>query len=261
MPATQTDALLNRVRSDLRRSDASPQQLRCALAEVVPAAEELLAQVADLQGQLAQARTCPVTGLPTRSAWTARAQDVLAAGPAAVLLCDLDGFKPVNDRFGHAAGDAVLAAVGVRLAEWAAVEGAAAGRLGGDEFAVALHDAPGLAARVARLHTLLTAPVAYRDLNLSVGASIGTARTANLAAPDLSAALKRADAEMYRAKGRGRRGRRLARITSLRTPSGREFRHAAICNIGALYLAATTVGPSLRNGLSGAAEALSQIRI
>jgi diguanylate cyclase (GGDEF)-like protein len=216
-PAIHTGALLDRVRADLGRPDASPQQLRTALAQVVPAAEELLAQVTALQGQLAQARTCPVTGLPTRSAWTVQAQDILAAGPAVVLLADLDAFKPVNDRFGHAAGDAVLAAVGGRLTEWAAAEGAVAGRLGGDEFAVALPEAPGLAARVTRLHALLTAPVAHRDLNLSVGASIGTARTAGLIDPDLSAALKQADAAMYQAKGRGRRGRRLARIMPLRT--------------------------------------------
>ncbi|MFF3982705.1 GGDEF domain-containing protein [Streptomyces sp. NPDC001828] len=218
-PAIRTGALLDRVRADLGRPDASPQQLRTALAEVVPAAEELLAQVADLQGQLAQARTCPVTGLPTRSAWTTQAQDVLAAGPAAVLLADLDAFKPVNDRFGHAAGDAVLAAVGARLAEWAAAEGAVAGRLGGDEFAVALPDGPGLAARTARLHTLLTAPIAYRDLTLTVGASIGTARTAGLADATVSAALKQADAAMYQVKGRGRRGRRRTGIVPLRTPA------------------------------------------
>ncbi|WP_432138674.1 GGDEF domain-containing protein [Streptomyces sp. bgisy154] len=218
-PAIRTGALLDRVRADLGRPDASPQQLRTALAEVVPAAEELLAQLADLQGQLAQARTCPVTGLPTRSAWTTQAQDVLAAGPAAVLLADLDAFKPVNDRFGHEAGDAVLAAVGARLAQWAATEGAVAGRLGGDEFAVALPDGPGLSARVARLHTLLTAPIAYRDLTLTVGASIGTARTAGLPDATVSAALKQADAAMYQIKGRGRRGRRLAGIVPLRTPA------------------------------------------
>ncbi|RPK32654.1 Response regulator PleD [Streptomyces sp. ADI92-24] len=213
----QPGALLDRARADLGRPDASPQQLRSALAQIVPATEDLMAQVAVLQGQLERARTCPVTGLPTRSAWTTQAQDVLEAGPAAVLLIDLDAFKPVNDRFGHAAGDAVLAAVGARLTEWAAAEGAAAGRLGGDEFAVAIPDTPGLAARVAQLHTRLTAPVAHRELTLTVGASIGTARTAGLT---LSAALKEADAEMYRVKGRGRRGRRSTRFAF---PSVRRF--------------------------------------
>ncbi|WP_371801498.1 GGDEF domain-containing protein (plasmid) [Streptomyces sp. NBC_01732] len=219
-PVIQTGTLLDRARADLGRPDASPQQLRYALAQIVPAAEDLMAQVAVLQSQLERARTCPVTGLPTRSAWTTQAQGVLEAGPAAVLLIDLDAFKPVNDRFGHAAGDAVLAAVGARLTEWAAAEGAAAGRLGGDEFAVAIPESPGLAALIAQLHTRLTVPVAHQELTLTVGASIGSARTASLTDRTLSAALKKADAEMYRVKGRGRRGRRPTRFVSL---SARRF--------------------------------------
>ncbi|MFE5847868.1 GGDEF domain-containing protein [Streptomyces niveus] len=215
-PAAETGALLERARADLDHPDASPQQLKAALAQVVPAAEELLAHVAALSGQLAEARTCPVTGLPTRSAWTARAQEILAASPATFLLIDLDAFKPVNDRFGHAAGDAVLAAVGARLAQWSKAHGAVAGRLGGDEFAVAVPEAPGLPEGLARLHTLLTAPIGHHGLSLAVGASIGTSRTDGLT---LSAALTEADAAMYRAKGRGRRGRRPARVVPLRTVS------------------------------------------
>ncbi|MEU9480803.1 GGDEF domain-containing protein [Streptomyces sp. NPDC048191] len=222
--AIETGALLDRARTDLARPDASPHELRSALAQVVPAAEMLLAEVSTLSGQLAQARTCPVTGLPTRAAWTARAREIVAAGPAAALLVDLDAFKPVNDRFGHDVGDAVLAAVGSRLAEWAAAEGAEAGRLGGDEFAVILPDTPDLPARVARLYAALTRPVCHEGLRLEVGASIGTARTADTdldpgsAATHgalLSALLKNADTAMYRAKGRGRRGRRLARLLPL----------------------------------------------
>ena len=222
--AIETGALLDRARTDLARPDASPHELRSALAQVVPAVEMLLAEVSTLSGQLAQARTCPVTGLPTRAAWTARAREIVAAGPAAALLVDLDAFKPVNDRFGHDAGDAVLAAVGSRLAEWAAAEGAEAGRLGGDEFAVILPDASDLPARVARLHAALTRPVRHEGLRLEVGASIGTARTvdtdpgsAGTHGALLSALLKNADASMYRAKGRGRRGRRLARLLPLST--------------------------------------------
>ncbi|MFC8223838.1 GGDEF domain-containing protein [Streptomyces sp. NPDC057362] len=222
--AIETGALLDRARTDLARPDASPHELRSALAQVVPAVEMLLAEVSTLSGQLAQARTCPVTGLPTRAAWTARAREIVAAGPAAALLFDLDGFKPVNDRFGHDVGDAVLAAVGSRLAAWAAAEGAEAGRLGGDEFAVILPDTPDLPARVTRLHAALTRPVRHEGLRLEVGASIGTARTvdtdpgpAGTHSALLSALLKNADTAMYRAKGRGRRGRRLARLLPLST--------------------------------------------
>ncbi|QIP74651.1 GGDEF domain-containing protein [Streptomyces sp. VN1] len=225
--AIETGALLDRARTDLSRPDASPHELRSTLAQVLPAVEVLLAEVSTLNGQLAQARTCPVTGLPTRAAWTARACEIVAAGPAAALLVDLDAFKPVNDRFGHAAGDAVLAAVGSRLAEWAATEGAEAGRLGGDEFAVIFPNTSDLPARVARLHAALTRPVHHEGLRLEVGASIGTARTADTdpgafagaSSALLSALLKNADTAMYRAKGRGRRGRRLAGIVPLRAPA------------------------------------------
>ncbi|GHH31552.1 GGDEF domain-containing protein [Streptomyces rubradiris] len=218
--AIETGALLDRARTDLARPDASPHELRNTLAQVVPAVEMLLAEVCALSGQLAQARTCPVTGLPTRAAWTARAREIVTSGPASVLLIDLDEFKPVNDRFGHDAGDAVLAAVGSRLAEWATAEGGEAGRLGGDEFAVVLPRTDDLPARAARLRTLLTRPVRHESRRLAVGASIGTACTDGTAPADtsdahLSALLKTADTAMYRAKGRGRRGRRLARLLPL----------------------------------------------
>ncbi|MDX3066890.1 MULTISPECIES: GGDEF domain-containing protein [Streptomyces] len=214
--AADARAAFDRARGDLAQDGVSPQRLRQTLALVVPAAEELWSQVADLTGQLAQARTCPVTGLPTRSAWTARAHRVIADGPTVVLLIDLDGFKPINDRFGHDAGDAILAHIGAGMRDWAEADGHAVGRLGGDEFVVAMADSPDLPARIARLSALLTAPVLYRGRTISVGASIGLARSGdltgeNLANP-LSALLKTADAEMYAAKGRSRRGRRLARV-------------------------------------------------
>ncbi|MDT9700144.1 GGDEF domain-containing protein [Streptomyces sp. P17] len=209
-------AAFDRARGDLARDGVSPQRLRQTLALVLPVAEKLWSQNADLTGQLAQARTCPVTGLPTRAAWTAQAHHVIADGPTVVLLIDLDGFKPINDRFGHDAGDAILAHIGAGMTDWAATDGHAVGRLGGDEFVVAMADSPELSARIARLSALLTAPVRYRGRTISVGASIGLARTADLTGEDLanplSALLKIADAEMYAAKGRSRRGRRLARV-------------------------------------------------
>ncbi|MEV7891589.1 GGDEF domain-containing protein [Streptomyces sp. NPDC002817] len=209
-------AVLDRARSDLAHDGVSPQRLRQTLALVVPAAEELRSQVAELTGQLAQARTCPVTGLPTRAAWTARAHRVIAEGSAVVLLIDLDGFKSINDRCGHDAGDAILAHIGAGMTDWADADGYAVGRLGGDEFVAAMAASPDLPDRIAGLTALLTGPVHYRGRVLSVGASIGLARTADLTGEDLanplSALLKIADAEMYAAKGRSRRGRRLARV-------------------------------------------------
>ncbi|MEU0287496.1 GGDEF domain-containing protein [Streptomyces sp. NPDC006147] len=151
----------------------------------------------------------PLTGLWTRDGWTRRAERIIARRQkAAVLLADLDGFKPVNDVHGHAAGDAVLAAAGERLTAWCGTHGVA-GRLGGDEFVAVVVDDDRLDDRLADLAELLRQPVEHQGVTLTVGASIGAARLAALPEPTLSAALTAADQAMYRVKGRTRRGRRL----------------------------------------------------
>ena len=85
------------------------------------------------------ASTCPLTGVPNRRAF----DDVLAARcgrpePFALVMLDLDGFKPVNDRYGHDVGDAVLQIVAERMRDFFGENresGASVARLGGDEFA------------------------------------------------------------------------------------------------------------------------------
>lgn len=176
--------------------------------DLLPLAEQLLAERDQLADRLQIARRDPLTGLDTRLAWQARAEQMAAAGPIAVLFCDLDRFKPVNDRHGHAAGDAVLVATANRLADWCGPAGAPA-RLGGDEFTAAVPDTGDLDERVAKLHALLREPIDFRGRRFQVGASIGLARLGDQAVPTVSAAMEAADTAMYRAKGRGRRGRRL----------------------------------------------------
>ncbi|MBC2869842.1 GGDEF domain-containing protein [Streptomyces mexicanus] len=162
-----------------------------------------------LYRRLDRSRRDPLTGLWTRDGWTRRAERVIRRHPrAAVLLADLDGFKPVNDRHGHEAGDAVLAAAGERLTAWCGAHGVA-GRLGGDEFVAVLDNDERLDDRLADLAQLLREPVDHHGLQLTVGASIGAARLAALPEPTLSAALGAADQAMYQVKGRTRRGRRL----------------------------------------------------
>lgn len=162
-----------------------------------------------LYRRLHQGRRDPLTGLLTREGWSRRAKRTLNRHPrSAVILLDLDGFKPVNDKFGHAAGDAVLAATGQRLNAWCEGIGTA-GRLGGDEFVLALEDDGRLEDRLAGLADLLRQPVTHDGHTLRVGASLGAARRRDLPAPNLSDALAAADAAMYRIKGRTRRGRRL----------------------------------------------------
>ncbi|MEX5727147.1 two-component system cell cycle response regulator [Rhodovulum iodosum] len=124
----------------------------------------------------------------------------------AVLLLDLDRFKAVNDRHGHAAGDAVLVAVAQRLRDnLRAVDLVA--RFGGEEFLVALPDTDATAACAAaeRLRRVIgAAPVALPGGgDLQVSASIGVAM-GGAEAGTVSALIEAADAALYRAKSAGR---------------------------------------------------------
>ncbi|WP_306324150.1 MULTISPECIES: GGDEF domain-containing protein [unclassified Streptomyces] len=155
--------------------------------------------------RLAAARHCPLTQLLTRDGWEKAALRRLLRGNTAVAVIDLDGFKAVNDTYGHAAGDAVLKATGHRLHLWAGASNGVAGRLGGDEFALVMSDTD-FRAGIEQLHDLLTAPVDWHGQQLEVGASIGGVIAEGLT---LSEALSQADQAMYQIKGSGgRRGPR-----------------------------------------------------
>ena len=121
----------------------------------------------------------------------------------ALLLCDLDHFKLVNDSRGHEAGDAVLVETAERLRA-SIRDGDLVARLGGDEFAVLCHAVPSRehAERLAqRLIDDVTRPM-QNALDVTMTASIGIA----LADPGMTAAelLRNADAALYRAKEGGR---------------------------------------------------------
>ncbi|MFJ4680509.1 GGDEF domain-containing protein [Kitasatospora sp. NPDC088783] len=168
----------------------------------------LIGRLERQEAELAVARTDPVTALPTRSQWTAQAQDAIAseAGGHIVVIVDLDDFKPVNDRFGHQAGDYVLAEVGERLTRIAGAGRAA--RIGGDEFALLMAcRGRGLDAIAAALTARLAQPIDWQGRSLAVGASVGAAVVRGCSAQALSAAMSIADKRMYAAKGHGRRGR------------------------------------------------------
>ena len=119
----------------------------------------------------------------------------------AVMVIDLDGFKDVNDTFGHAQGDALLQEVGERLRSAVGHSGTVA-RLGGDEFAVVLPDCGDdeAALRVARrvMHSFRQ-PMELDDQVVEVGASVGVA-LAPAHGTDTTSLLKRADLAMYNAK-------------------------------------------------------------
>ncbi|MFN8571553.1 MAG: EAL domain-containing protein [Gemmatimonadaceae bacterium] len=123
----------------------------------------------------------PLTGLCNRSRFRQLVADTLANGSpesTAVLAVDLDGFKTVNDTYGHAAGDLLLVEVGSRLQQ--ATRGSdMVARLGGDEFAVLLRylrDESEAIVVADRILKSLDTPIVLGDRSASVGASIGIAR-------------------------------------------------------------------------------------
>jgi diguanylate cyclase (GGDEF)-like protein len=175
----------------------------------------LLRQVTESQRQLEyQAFHDPLTGLANRALFLARLTEAVAVRdrghrPLILLFVDLDGFKTVNDSFGHAAGDAVLRTVAERLLVNVR-NGDLVARLGGDEFSVLLDgdgETRGDGARQISQQLLdtLCAPQVVRGRDLCISASIGTVSLSAFD-PDLTPdeLLRRADEAMYAAKRRGK---------------------------------------------------------
>lgn len=154
----------------------------------------------------------PLTGLPNRAAlekYLPRAQQRSQnlGSCLALLYLDLDGFKPINDEFGHAAGDELLREVAARLRSCLR-EGDIVARLGGDEFLMVLQVAQTDAAAQAlvisnRVLKTLAQPVKLGNRQAKIGCSIGGALWP-LDDPDLSEVLGLADQALYRAKHAGK---------------------------------------------------------
>jgi diguanylate cyclase (GGDEF)-like protein len=146
-----------------------------------------------------------LTGLPNRRLLEDRLTHALARlerepRPLAVFYVDLDRFKAVNDRFGHAVGDQVLIETGRRLRAVLRPADTAA-RVGGDEFVLICEsmDAALAGSVVSRLGDAFSEPMIIDDRQVAIGVSIGTAFT-DSATSNASGLIAEADRAMYRTK-------------------------------------------------------------
>ncbi len=210
----------NRVESNLTHANGHTvycEWFNSALTDASGRVTSIMALVQDVSARVEAAQQLlhiathdTLTGLANRRMLTERLSHALAraerTGEAvAVLFIDLDGFKSVNDRHGHGAGDEVLRDVATRLRRIARATDFVA-RLGGDEFVILLDTDvhPGSPSMLAeRVFDALSAPCRFTGGEAPIGASIGVAMhppLSNLAA-DL---IRRADAAMYEAKSAGK---------------------------------------------------------
>ncbi|MGE3587904.1 MAG: putative bifunctional diguanylate cyclase/phosphodiesterase, partial [Ilumatobacteraceae bacterium] len=155
---------------------------------------------------IVRASTDSLTGLATRTALTDEIDRVIANGAgsrSSLVLIDLDGFKGVNDMFGHAAGDELLVELARRMQETLRPDDVIA-RLGGDEFAALLRgvDVDGATTVARRLLQQLEAPVVLSRGQMAVTASMGITSLHDVA--DASQAFRESDLAMYDAKQSGK---------------------------------------------------------
>ena len=185
-------------------AEAEEQQIRESVSQAAP----VLANLRNLAVAEIRAATDGLTGLPNKRAVTDAlkrtfAQAAATSAPLALLLLDLDHFKQVNDQYGHAEGDQVLAGVGAALRSVLRA-GDFAGRNGGEEFAVLLPDTDIAAAlEIAERVRATIAEVTMPGTDVPVTVSIGVAGFPGHAST-LDRLERLADAALYVAKRQGR---------------------------------------------------------
>ena len=174
-----------------------------------------LANVDVLSGLPNRGRVRQLLGEALRSATTGNV-------PCAIMFLDLDGFKPVNDTFGHPKGDAVLRAVAKRLVDEVASNGTV-GRMGGDEFAIVINDAQSrkkVEQLAERIIQAIKEPYMIDQTEIRIGVSIGCA-FGPIDGATVDDLILKADLALYQAKDAGRG---LARYFSSELQSEQEDR-------------------------------------
>ncbi len=189
------------------RLQFTSQALAVRMASDQLALTDAYEQLSETNARLAHlASHDPLTGLLNRRGTLDRIDQLLAAGgePVALLFCDLDRFKAVNDLLGHRGGDQFINVLADRIAR-TIDHGCVAGRIGGDEFVIVLpgHDTARGAAVASRLVGVLSQPVHAEGRAVPSSVSIGVA-SAPHSGCSTSDLLRNANAALYRAKHAGR---------------------------------------------------------
>ncbi|WP_411643079.1 putative bifunctional diguanylate cyclase/phosphodiesterase [Loktanella agnita] len=211
-------------RISVRQSDAIARQQRvvwgtliCLLALAVVAVFLLYREVrARGASHLAQQRIRhlaffdTLTGLPNRTSFQDYLDTLLnGRNIVSLLLVDLDGFKLINDTYGHAAGDAILRHVSAKMKRHTQRDRAFVARLGGDEFAIIVqtHDCEEISDICSRLIAEISEPILYEGEVLSTGASIGVALSRQMHpefGTNVDSLSRFADFALYASKSQGK---------------------------------------------------------